>query len=280
MGNQPRRLHASSFAAYPHALNAAAPSPLANRLDVLRHFDAVFSETSVSTTADVEDAFRLRYMVYCLDRGFEDAKERPDGMERDQYDDAALHCLLRDRLGRRPLGTVRLVMAGAAPSGIDGLPLAEYASEESMDILRSLPGKSTAEVSRFAIARSARDILWRAQRVPGAVLCSPAADAECSGRLLPFMSLGLLRGVVRLSMEHGVTHWCLAAEPSLLRRLRGFGVHFENAGPLVEHRGLRQICYAQVHELLSRMEAERPEFWDIITVGGFLLSDALARSAA
>jgi N-acyl amino acid synthase of PEP-CTERM/exosortase system len=247
---------------------------------VLRHFDAVFSETPVSTAADIEEAFRLRYLVYCLDRGFEDAKDCPGGLEQDQYDDGALHCLLKDRVGKRPLGTVRLVTAAARPSGINGIPLAEYACEESMKILRSLPRRSTAEVSRFAITRSAREILWQTLETPGAELRTPAVDADRSGKLLPYMSLGLIRGLVRLSMQHGITHWCLAAEPSLLRRLRGFGLHFVNAGPLVEHRGLRQICYANVHELLERAEAEHPEFWDIITVGGFLLSDALARSAA
>jgi N-acyl amino acid synthase of PEP-CTERM/exosortase system len=72
----------------------------------------------------------------------------------------------------------------------------------------------------------------------------------------------------------------LAAEPSLLRRLRGFGLHFRDAGPLVEHRGLRQVCYAELEALLDRARAEHPEFWDVITVGGFLLSADLARAAA
>jgi N-acyl amino acid synthase of PEP-CTERM/exosortase system len=282
---QPRRLLDPSLAASQQslssALEAATPSPLENRLQLLRHFDAVFSESPVSTAADAEEAFRLRYLVYCLDRGFEDAKACPDGMERDPYDDAALHCLLRDRVGRRALGTVRLVIASAAkPLGIDSLPLAEYADPECIDILKGLPVTSTAEVSRFAIARSAREILSHPQEVSRTKFRVPAPDAQHGSKLLPYMSLGLIRGLVRLSMQHGITHWCLAAEPSLLRRLRGFGLHFVNAGPLVEHRGLRQICYANLHDLLARAEAEHPEFWDIITVGGFLLSDALARTAA
>lgn len=258
---------------------AAPLSSRDNRLDILRHFDAVFSEAPVSTAADLEEAFRLRYQVYCLDRGFEDARSCPHGMERDRYDDSALHCLLRDRLGRRPLGTVRLVMASARPSGVGDLPLAEYAPEESIDVLRDLPGIATAEVSRFAIARWAREILRQSAEATRAGRVA-TQDLRCGGKLLPYMSLGLIRGLVRMSMQHGISHWCLAAEPSLLRRLRGFGLHFLNAGPLVEHRGLRQICYANLQELLDRAEAEHPEFWDVITVGGFLLSDSLAEAAA
>src|SRR3546814_8480883 len=64
------------------------------------------------------------------------------GLEYDDYDSQASHCLLRDRCGKRALGTVRVVMTTGADTGVDSLPLAEYASEESMEILRSLPGAS------------------------------------------------------------------------------------------------------------------------------------------
>ncbi|WP_193369792.1 PEP-CTERM/exosortase system-associated acyltransferase [Pelagibius marinus] len=259
---------------------AATPAPSSKRLEVLCHFDEVFSESPVSTSQDAEAAFRLRYLVYCLDRGFEDAEACPNGLERDGYDDTALHCLLRERAGRRPLGTVRLVPAAHRTSGIKALPLAEYAPKESIDVLRSLPKATTAEVSRFAITRSARDILWQSQEAVRDRSSLSMRALQSSGKLLPYMSLGLIRGLVRLSMKHGITHWCLAAEPSLLRRLRGFGLHFQNAGPLVEHRGLRQICFADLQALLARAEVEQPEFWDIITVGGFLLSSAYGKSVA
>lgn len=284
MGTQPSlHLFSPSLGASQQPVSSAdeslAPSMLPPRLDALRHFDAVFSETPATTPMDIEEAFRLRYQVYCLDRGFEEADACPDGLEKDRYDDDALHSILRERTARRALGTVRLVRPAASPSWVGRLPLAEYASEESIETLNGLPAGATAEVSRFAIARSARQILQLSQGMTGAQRGIPRRDPEQRANLLPYMSLGLIRGLVRLSMEHGVTHWCLAAEPSLLRRLRGFGLHFCNTGPLVEHRGLRQVCYAKLTDLLARAEAERPAFWDVITVGGFLLSDELARAA-
>ena len=250
---------------------ARAPLP---RLDVLKHFDSVFSETPATTATDIEDAFRLRYQVYCLDRGFESADACPQGMERDSYDAYALHCLLRERAGTQPIGTVRLVRPAATPAWFSGLPLAAYAPQESMADIMRLPAGTTAEVSRFAITRAAREVL----RASSAQV-SPKLEGV-GEKLLPFMSLGLIRGLVRLSMQHGVTHWCLAAEPSLLRRLRSFGLHFTNAGPLVDHRGLRQVCYAELGTLLERAEAERPEFWDIMTEGGLLMAGNLAQNAA
>src|SRR3546814_7255553 len=130
-------------------------------------------------------------------------------------------------------------MTTGADTGVDSLPLAEYASEESMEILRSLPGASTAEVSRFAITRSARDILRHSAKTAEDRFGTPGDTLRRFEKLLPYMALGLFRGIIRLSIRREVSHWCLPEEPRLLPRLRGLGLHFEPAGPLVEHRGLR-----------------------------------------
>ena len=279
MGTQPSPASLRpSLAASPLSLgtpiNAPAFPTSASRLDILRRFDEAFSEVPARESHEIEEAYRLRYQVYCLDRGFEEATACPSGMEKDRFDDYALHSLLAERTSRRTIGTVRLVKPAAAPNWFSRLPLAEYADVDSVEELMRLPAGSTAEVSRFAIARSALSQL-RVMATEG-----DASVPNWREKLLPYMSLGLIRGLVRQSLAHGVTHWCLAAEPSLLRRLRTFGLHFKNAGPLVDHRGLRQVCYAELSSLLERAEAERPEFWHIITQGGFLLPADAARNAA
>lgn len=258
---------------------SASPARM-SRSQVLQHFDDVFSETPASEPQDIQAAFRLRYQVYCLDRQFEDATTFPQGIERDPYDDHSLHCLLKHRASESPIGTVRLVHPMATPTWFAQLPVAEYAPQESMEEILRLPAGSTAEVSRFAITRSAREILRGPERLLGRQMTGAAHLSSISEKLLPYMSLGLIRGLVRLSMQHGISHWCLAAEPCLLRRLGAFGLHFRNSGPLVEHRGLRQVCYANLKELLAQAEAEKPEFWNIITDGGVLLSGDLSRNAA
>ncbi len=247
--------------------NPPVPSPPNARAEALRRFDEVFKEATASEPHEITEAFRLRYQVYCLERGFEEAEAFAGGMERDQYDDDAFHTLLTDRKSGHALGTVRLIKPEAASDWLSELPLAAYAPPESVEELLRLPAGATAEVSRFAIARSARKLLRLVPRQDGTELEEQPRLRE---RLLPYMSLGLIRGLVRLSIEQGITHWCLAAEPSLLRRLRGFGLHFKDAGPLVDHRGLRQVCYAELKSLLERAEKERPEFWSVITQGGFL----------
>ena len=65
-------------------LNASLLAPVAlrkvTRRDLPRLFDQVFSERPAIHDDDVRQAFRLRYQVYCLDKGFEDAKARPEGL--------------------------------------------------------------------------------------------------------------------------------------------------------------------------------------------------------
>lgn len=251
-----------------------------SRLDVLNHFHRVFAEAPATEPEEIAEAFRLRYQVYCLDRGYESADNCLEGMEKDFYDEYALHSLLREQTSEAVLGTVRLVLPPAGPTWFAGMPLADYAPLEAIEVIKNLPRGTTAEVSRFAITRSAREILRESRTGSGCRSATDESEPTIGEKLLPYMSLGLIRGLVRLSILHGVTHWCLAAEPSLLRRLRSYGLHFQNAGPLVEHRGLRQVCYADLEELLDQAADERPEFWEILTDGGALSSARRSLSAA
>src|SRR3546814_1697402 len=83
MGSQPSpRLITSSLAAPQQPLSsgddevacsATKERAAKERTDALRHFDAAFSEGPAVSAEDLKEAFRLRYLVYCLDRGFEDA---------------------------------------------------------------------------------------------------------------------------------------------------------------------------------------------------------------
>ena len=88
-----------------------------------------------------------------------------------------------------------------------------------------------------------------------------------------FLRLGLLQGVMRVSFELGLTHWCAAMELSLLRLLRGVSIHFEPIGPLVEYHGLRQPSIGVIDDILSRGKRERPELWDFVTDFGRLCQD-------
>src|SRR5579859_5944821 len=84
------------------------------------------------------------------------------------------------------------------------------------------------------------------------------------------MRLGLMKGLLQLSRDLGLTHWCAVMERSLLRLLQMSSIHFLAAGPLVEHHGLRQPSYANINRVLAQLRVEQAAFWNFVTDGGRL----------
>lgn len=199
--------------------------------------------TEVATTQQqLEEAFRLRYQVYCLERNFEPGKA---GLESDEFDPLSAHVLLRNRHTGQVIGTVRLVVPALCSPGLD-LPM-----EQVVDLprLRQLPHKQLAEVSRFALSKSHR---------------------AASGTLGALLRLCLIRGIVQLSGELNISHWCALMEPKLLRLLQTSAIYFHQVSGMVEHHGLRQPSYVGLAEMLDRVRQEKPLVWDFITDSGEL----------
>lgn len=234
--------------------------------DALLRAGQEFAVEVADTPEMLEAAFRLRYQVYCRERGYEQGQGR---RETDRYDPHARHAVLIQRSTGRVVGTVRVictantevvrcakagVVAGLGASGL-GLPMQRLLPA---DLLQALPPAGIGEVSRFALSRDLR-------------------DAACPGNAL--LRLGLMQGVVRLSSRTSLTHWCAVMEPSLLRLLRASGIHFQPLGPAIEHHGLRQPCVTPISALLGRLRRERPAVWDYVTEAGALLPMAAVEAA-
>ena len=58
----------------------------------------------------INEVYRLRYHIYCIEHPFEDPAQFPDQLERDRYDDRSLHSLLIHRPSGVIAGTVRLIL--------------------------------------------------------------------------------------------------------------------------------------------------------------------------
>ena len=211
-----------------------------------------FTVTVADTPDKREAAYRLRHQVYCVERGYEAGQ---GALETDRFDQRAGHALLTQRSTGRIVGTVRVVAPAREGSGKD-LPMQSLCPQDAFGML---PRRGTGEISRFAISKDLR-------------------DAACAGSVP--LRLGLMRGIVQLSGEMGITHWCAVMEPTLLRLLRLSGIHFQPLGPAIEYRGLRQPCWGRIDDVLGRMRRERPAVWDYITAGGALWPDMEEVAAA
>ncbi len=84
------------------------------------------------------------------------------------------------------------------------------------------------------------------------------------------MRLGLMQGILQISQDAGLTHWCAVMERSLLRLLQGTSIYFQPLGPMVEYHGLRQPAAARIDGVLYRLFKEARPVFDYITDEGAL----------
>ena len=64
-------------------------------------FNRYLSVVPANSPSLLDQAFRLRFQVYCVERGFENPSDHPDGRERDRDDDRSLPiflCLIARRV--------------------------------------------------------------------------------------------------------------------------------------------------------------------------------------
>ena len=111
---------------------------------------ALREEASVElaeTTAFLGESYRVRYQVYCAERGFLPGRR---GIECDEYDAFSRHAVVRLRQPGVVVGTVRLVLP-KTPAGGDDFPIQHVCHPA---LLRDLPLATTGEVSRFTALTS------------------------------------------------------------------------------------------------------------------------------
>jgi N-acyl amino acid synthase of PEP-CTERM/exosortase system len=250
----------SSDQARPPTTNPLRSIPL------VEAYQKLFVNIPADTPELQQEAYRLRYQVYCIERKFEDPSQNPSGLERDEYDNHSVQALLLHRESRKTVGTIRLVLP--KPGAREGsLPFHSVCHHPRLRDPNFLPFETTAELSRFAISKVFRqregDAAYGRVYGPDDLMRDPR-------RVIPHLTLGLMTVALQMGNAHGVRYACAVMEPALLRLVERFGLHFEPLGPLVEYHGRRQPCYANVEELIAGIEATRPDVWEVVTDCGRL----------
>lgn len=234
-------------------------------------FDRWFKVVPADSPALLEEAYRLRYQVYCVENPFEDQAENPGGLETDRYDSHAVHSLLIHRPSETVGGAVRLILPDLEHPECS-LPIQEVCPSELLDAAGPFDLTRCAEISRFAVSKLYRRRIGE-ERYADAAWGKRAADVETSRRQLPYITLGLFRACLTMCIEHQISHLFAVMEPALIRLIRRFGLAFRPIGPLVDYHGQRQPCYAAMKDLLEASQAHDPTCWNVGTDNGRLRLD-------
>jgi N-acyl amino acid synthase of PEP-CTERM/exosortase system len=182
----------------------------------------------------LESSYRLRYQVYCLERGFLRPEDYPLGLEMDEFDPISSHVGAVDAYGELA-GTARLVKDTAA-----GFPLFHHCSifpQERHDT----PNDRLVEVGRLSVSRHYRRRLADGALNAGSAL-NPRRSADYQGanrrKARGDVLLTIIKAVYQQSKRMGATHWLAATEPSLQPLLARHGVPFRQIGPESDYFGL------------------------------------------
>ncbi len=174
--------------------------------------------------------YRLRYSVYCIEKGFLDKDDYPNRLEVDAYDSYSLHFAAIDEEDLVK-GTLRLV----TPTDGEKFPLEEHCA---LDI--PVP-PHTGEISRVAISKRFRrpENPTSGDAFGLTIMTQDIEEDERKrvNRLRQTIILGLYIALFQESKRVGICNWLAAMEPSLARLMARQKIHFQQVGPEVDYYG-------------------------------------------
>lgn len=203
-----------------------------------KYFDVLIADTETT-----QEAFRIRYQVYCEELGYEDPARFPDGLERDEFDSFSTQLLLRHRSTGSYVGTVRLVIP---PAGSDlETPLERFcrhAADPAILDLQQLSKGSYCEISRLAVHRHFRRRKNEANKpfVYDGVRAEISAHEQAN---FPYISVGLYVAAAACLRLNRLEYAIVMMEPRLARLLTRQGAYYQAFGAAMEYHGTRAPYY-------------------------------------
>lgn len=238
--------------------------------DVTELFHDIFEMVPATTVSLKESVYRLRHQVYCLETGFEDPKRFPDGLEKDEYDEYSEHFLIRHRQTNECVATTRLILPD--PNNPARLfPIERHAQLECANLLKNIPRRQVAEVSRFCVSEHFKRREGESHTLAGVGPYTPLHQPSCDGNKRVFanyLTLALITCGVRMSIQHGIVFLYAFMELPFARLLRNLGLSFVPIGPLVEYHGRRRPYLIKIADLLAGAKLNNIEVWKMATNHG------------
>ncbi|MDD2559000.1 MAG: PEP-CTERM/exosortase system-associated acyltransferase [Desulfuromonadaceae bacterium] len=227
-----------------------------------RHFKNYFKVVPAVNPELVRQAQRVRHTVYCEELGWEPVNE--NGLERDIYDDNALHCLLMSVRSGLYIGSVRLVLPRPGEDS-QALPLQELCTETlypGYPDFDQIHRGELAEVSRLAIVSDFRRRKNEAKTpVP---IDLPENYSKQGRRRFPYIPVGLYIGMLEMASFYEIKTLYMLTEPMLAVHFSALGGNLEPIGATIEHRGKRRPYTMDVETVLKDANIFlRPLIWTI-----------------
>jgi len=201
------------------------------------------------TEEELYDVFRLRYKIYCLERGYESRTDHPYGVESDEYDPYSVHII--GYTGGVASATARLIL----PNPI-GYPAERHCNIDIRNICRDT--HKIAEISRFAVS----------------------CDERYEGSCMRQATLSLIRELSRVIYQFDISYVMSIMTCGLKRLLTRSGLSFQQLGDPVEYHGIRTPYYAEVHDAAEELFINKREMFDTLNLRSILINTGELQASA
>jgi len=213
------------------------------------------------------EVYKLRYQVYCIETGFENPEQYPDGMEFDEFDSHSAHYLIRHRKLGIYMATTRLILPEV--NNPDKLfPIEMHSQIDNFDALKHISRNHLAEASRFCVSKEFRKRKNELNTTTGIDTELENSFTEDERRIFPHITLALIACSIKMSHENDIQDWYAVMEPALIRFFSTLGINFIGIGPLTNYHGKRRPCTINVNDLLEGVASKDVTQWNMLTNKG------------
>jgi N-acyl amino acid synthase of PEP-CTERM/exosortase system len=213
-------------------------------------FDSCFDVFLADTPESKQIQYNLRYQVYCDEMGFEDKDKFPDQLESDEWDDGAVHFIVRHRYTGHWLGALRLVNQNQFM-----LPFEDKCTPDTM--ITAEQYLQAVEISRLCVLKEARRFAPK-KYAPYGLVDEEVGKDDRNVRYLyshknqsRSIMWGLYRAAVVYSAQNNIKHWYILVTPALAYAVKKEGFQMLQVGSPCDHRGQRVPYLLDVEHILA-----------------------------
>ncbi|HRD50977.1 MAG: PEP-CTERM/exosortase system-associated acyltransferase [Candidatus Competibacter sp.] len=210
------------------------PLHLKMRPSVNQLFDDGYEVILADTEASRAIHRKIRYQVYCMERGFENPADFATGEENDRWDTHAAQFIVRQRSSGSWVAAMRLVLPYAASFPLETLHCLTPGHADHIQ------RRQLGEISRICVIRSPNPHHGNPYLDRGFGHVTPDRESE--------VMLGMLRAITVCSLERGIEYCYLLVTDAFARLLRRIGVVLHSVGAATQHRGLRAPYLIELRE--------------------------------
>jgi len=198
---------------------------------------------------------QLRYQVFCLETGYEDPAQFPDGEEKDEWDDNAAHFLVRERSSGQWVAAMRLVLPSAQSLPIEERVVIESSSRRDR--------RYCAEVSRLCMVGHYRRrlqgrVMPCIEQTPGSALQRGVVRSEIvkQQRSAEILQV-LLKAGLAVGCERAIRYCYMLTTRSLAKIASCvLPMEMQLAGSACSHRGERYPFLVDVGQVMRGLVEE------------------------